>query len=575
MAGYREFMPGQVWFYYNMNSSKEVEKRKELGACTNRPVVIVQSAFYPEWSDIITVCPMTSSDRRSGVFIDSTILKDGSIVEGGTVLPYLFFNIKTKFLYPLITSSHRRKILSLSPEDFAKVQNGFLYHLGASATVPDYVEHWKHLDDYDRTVVIKDIRLALNDYEEIAYDSVRSTVDNVVKKSTINPILSQAIPETDRVENHIIASLDHFDRSQKMLYSTEKEDSPYTESTIENPDPSLKETKEVRYDRYINFTKMDTGSFANLLGDLVGGFFPWHKNSVVYPDSECLQNVNITDIPSVLSKEDQLKIAMLPAGEIMKQTGIASESSAYRVRKMIREQDWSGYAYYDDELKKMVLSQDETPDPFRHTSLILLSKAACRKNAKRRKTLFNWTPDTVESFIMMNEEGKKSFLDLNGLKNLESVEKDLKILYPNLYEKEQETLPSDSSQDEIYDFWDTLSPAEIKEIKSATKRTLLAVSKNFGITKDAAKTLRGQVLNMVGRNPEMKQQEVDLDVKECCARVIENTPINNRDLLVYCRTDPNEIAKVFGDLKFDNTPSKSEIRKLKIAIRRCITRDIR
>ena len=80
---------------------------------------------------------------------------------------------------------------------------------------------------------------------------------------------------------------------------------------------------------------------------------------------------------------------------------------------------------------------------------------------------------------------------------------------------------------------------------------------------------------MVGRNPEMKQQEVDLDVKECCARVIENTPINNRDLLVYCRTDPNEIAKVFGDLKFDNTPSKSEIRKLKIAIRRCITKDIR
>ena len=124
MAGYREFMPGQVWFYYNMSASKELEKKKELGACTNRPVVIIQAAFYPEWNDIITVCPITSSDRRSGVFIESTIFKDGSLIEGGTILPYLFFNVKVKFLYPLITSSHKRKILSLAPQDFEKVKEG-------------------------------------------------------------------------------------------------------------------------------------------------------------------------------------------------------------------------------------------------------------------------------------------------------------------------------------------------------------------------------------------------------------------------------------------------------------------
>lgn len=587
MAGYREFMPGQVWFYYNMNSSKELEKRKELGACTNRPVVIIQSAFYPEWSDIITVCPMTSSDRRSGVFIDSTILKDGSLVEGGTIMPYLFFNVKTKFLYPLITSSHRRKILSLSPEDFEQVKNGYLYHLGASKEIPQYVENWKHLDDYDRNVIIKDVRLAINDYEEIAYDSARATVDNVVKKTTVNPVLEQTAPETEQVENHIIATLDHFDRNQKMLYSkAETSDSPYAETPIEHTETSeITGSKEVRYDRHIAFTKMDTSSFAKMMGEMLGEFFPLKKNSKVYDGSNCLQNENVSDIPNILSKEDQIKITTLSAGEIMRQTGVNSESTAYRIRKMLRDQDWGELARYDEPSKKMVIEQQNAPEPFRNISLITLSRITCKKNARRREVLLSWDKETAASFVAFNPEGKNTMLELNGIKNVEAVEKDLRLLYPDLFLIEEpqedpsfsytEDLCQDETSDSKFAFWDTLSPSEIKEIKSATKKNISAVSKNFGITKDQARSLRGQVLNMVGKSPRMKQTELSGDLLESCVKVIGNKPLRNSDLVIFCRQDPNEIAKIFGSLKCDNTPSKSEIRKLKIAIRRNLVSDLK
>ena len=130
-------------------------------------MVIVQDAFYPEWHDSITVVPLTSSDRRSGVHIDPTIFHDGSLVEGGTVLPYLLYTVKTKFLTPMCTDrkGYNLRLLTLSKEDFAEVRNGVAYHLGFSERVPEYVRNWKHLDDYTRSTITRNIRCVVQDYD--------------------------------------------------------------------------------------------------------------------------------------------------------------------------------------------------------------------------------------------------------------------------------------------------------------------------------------------------------------------------------------------------------------------------
>ena len=166
MGGFREFAPGQVWFYYNPAASKRIEEKTERGALTNRPVVIVQSAVYPEWGDTITVVPMTHSDRRSGIYIDTTILRDGVKVEGGTILPYLFYTVKTKYLYAIKGADNRRRIVSLQDEDFEKVRHGYLYHLGERTDPPEYVTNWKHLDDVERHSLIRSVRLFLDDFED-------------------------------------------------------------------------------------------------------------------------------------------------------------------------------------------------------------------------------------------------------------------------------------------------------------------------------------------------------------------------------------------------------------------------
>ena len=155
MAQYREFMPGQVWFYYNPSATKPMEERFERGALTNRPVVIVQAACYPEWQDTVTVVPLTTSDRRSGIYIDTTVLRDGVRIEGGTILPYLMYTIKTKFLYAVHGGDGRRRIVSLSKEDYEKVRQGYLYHLGETDEEPDYVKNWKHLDDIEKRNIEK------------------------------------------------------------------------------------------------------------------------------------------------------------------------------------------------------------------------------------------------------------------------------------------------------------------------------------------------------------------------------------------------------------------------------------
>lgn len=595
MAGYREFMPGQVWFYYNMSASKELEKKKELGACTNRPVVIIQAAFYPEWNDIITVCPITSSDRRSGVFIESTIFKDGSLIEGGTILPYLFFNVKVKFLYPLITSSHKRKILSLAPQDFEKVKEGFLYHLGVGTTVPSYIENWKHLNDFDRSIVIRDVRLAINDYEEICYDTYRANVDNVVKKSTPNPVVMQTPPsDSDKVENHIIASLDHYDRQRKILYEGDGTVEQTTESSIEESG-RVKDVN-VKLDRHITFSKMTTESFAHLLRETMGGFYPVMGLSQIYPGSTILADLT-RDPKAALSIEDQLKLTTMTTKEIMAQTGIPSDATAYRVRRLLREQDWGGFAHYDETVKKMCIEQNAFTAPFLYTGEFPLSKSIVRRVAKLRKQFFSMTKEQVYGIMAMPDTDRKklpvfhnkstlinrfmndaiSFYHFGNeeegfnQKTLNDLSEDAEVVTAI-----EETTTEAQSKDgivPIYDLWETLSPQEIREIKSCNKKNIGNVAKNFGITKDKARALRGQVLDMTSKAPSRHQPHVTVDPKEVCASVILHTCTDIQSMMIFCRTDPGVIATVYSELKCDNTPSKAEIRKMKLMTRQAIVKD--
>lgn len=591
MAGYREFMAGQVWFYYNMHASKELEKKKELGSCTCRPVVIIQEAFYPEWNDIITVCPITSSDRRSGVFVDSTILKDGSIIEGGTILPYLFFNVKVKFLYPLITSSHKRKILSLSPEDYAKVREGFLYHLGATTKVPDYVENWKHLTDYDRGVVIRDVRVAINEFEEIENDIARANVDNVIKKHTQNPVLVQSAPKgSDHVENHIISTLNHYDRQHKILY--EKEDDLSGKSDeARNVD--------VKLDRHITYTKMSQESFSHLLHETIGGFFPVANVSQVYPGSDILSDCS-KDPLTELSIEDQIKITTLTTREVMAQTGIAKEATAYRIRRMLREHDWGTFANYDETAKKMYLAQNDAPVPFAYTGDFALSKSTVRRCAKLRKQFFAMTKSEVLDIMAMPENERKAMplfrnkmtlvrkfsADANDLYHIDTDgfnKETLNHLPTDSIEKEELSINEDlenhlnrndlDGQMKIYDLWETLSPQEIREIKSCNRRNVSSIAHNFGITKDKAKSLKRQILEVADPTSTRHQPHYTADPKDVCVHVIQGNPCDSTTIMIFCRTDPNIIASVYSSMKCDNTPSKSEIRKMKLEMRRAIVKD--
>ena len=602
MAGFREFMPGQVWFYYNMHASKELEKKKELGSCTNRPVVIVQSAFYPEWNDLVTVCPMTSSDRRSGVFIQSTILKDGSLVEGGTILPYLFFNVKTKFLYPLITATHKRKVLSLSPEDFAEVKKGILYHMGFSDEIPSYVENWKHLDDFDRRIVVRDVRLALNDYEEIAYDSTRSNVENVVKRSTPNPVLEQTAPDTDEIENHIISSLNHFDRAQKVVYedsSNETDDSPFNTDTLNEAEDTPKVSKDVKVDHHINYTKMDINTFAQLLSQTIGGFYPSKQASQIYPQSTVLAEADLKSMTDILSAEDQMKILNMSAADIMDQTGIKSTSTAYRLKKDIREKDWGEFAHYDEEKKQMIFSQLDSPDIFKYDGSFVVSKVICKRHAKRRMVLFSYAQSDLLRFsALSDDELLKKLPGLGAKRSVCSAFKtDILQMYPSQFGTitmdvtpiehpnaksvasdiiaEPEALDPNKNEmkEPSYELWETLSPGEIRELKSCSKKNVGSIAKNFGISKDKARALRGQALNLVGRCPSRHQPYSVIDPRDACKKVMRDGGCTDEDFMIFCRTDTIDIADICASLSMDNTPSKAEIRRLKIALRKTITKD--
>lgn len=608
MPGFREYAPGQVWFYFNANATKALEQKKELGSCTSRPVVIIQNAFYPEWNDMVTVCPMTSSDRRSGVYIDTTILKDGSVIEGGTVLPYLFYNIRTKYLFPIIASNHKRKLITLSPEDFAKVRHGYEYHFGMRQDPPDYVENWKHLDDFDRNIVLQDVRLAVNNWEEALLDHHSTYLG--AKKGKPNPILKQEDASSPIVENHILASMNVIDRDAKRLC---QENSFFNESSIkdmaekeEHEDVPKETSKPLTKKETIIFTQMSTLAFSEELKERVGGYFPVSDESQLYPGSQVLNGVSLKDMAALLSDRDLLTLLNMTISDIMANTGISSTSTASRFRRELRSLDWNGYIQYDDTNNVAIYTQNDVPENFHYDCTYSINKPRVKKAAKRRKAIFSKSKEELKSLMALSNTDLALKLSL-PLSYGSAARTDIIALYPDLVnitpaadKPTEQTSSQEQSQTNVsyirksimslnleeiesqlteaigdiaqkYYYWQTLARDEIIEVKTSSKKHINNLAHNFGINRDRARVLRNSVLNLSRRGEDYPIIN-PCTAEESCLKVLEANfdHITLDDLLTFTRTDSEDITRFFSQLKLATNPGRSGIRKIKSVVRKVI-----
>lgn len=589
LAGFREFAPGQVWFYYNPHATKMLEQKKELGSCTSRPVVIIQKAFYPEWNDMVTVCPMTSSDRRSGVYIDTTVLKDGSFIEGGTIIPYLFYNIRTKYLYPVIASNHKRKLITLADEDFEKVKHGFQYHFGLREDPPDYALNWKHLNDFERNIVVQDLKLAVYDWEETLLEH-KGTMAGSSKKEKSNPVLTQNPTSTSSVENHILANVTNYSKDLGVFYSDE--DGFNHKKLNEAPTPSREEPKPIKPS--ITFEQMDVDEFAIRLEGKLGGIFPVSYKSDLYSGSNILNGVSLKDMASALSYFDKLKILNMTIADIMDKTGIQSSSTASRFRKELRSNNWGDTIIYDAENNVMEFLQNDSPENFEYNGDFLTMKSRLRKSAKRRKTIFHYTREEI---IKLVQDNPKNFADAMGLPSSydRAVRDDIKMLYPGLDEIPDsadidaptydiftdgqsnitEALTSEiTSTDSPYPFWSSLSSGEMLEFKCTSKKYMGNLCKNYGIDKKKANSVKNYLQSvMSSKKSKLPTPNAPFKEETACTLIIsgEYSKITREDLMIFCQTNSEDISKYYNQLKLPNTPSKSDIRKLKCMIRAIIT----
>lgn len=587
MAGYREFRAGEVWFYYNPASTKDAERKNELGAVTSRPVVIVQDAFYPEWHDSITVVPLTSSDRRSGVHIDPTIFHDGSLVEGGTVLPYLLYTVKTKFLTPMCTDrkGYNLRLLTLSKEDFAEVRNGVAYHLGFSERVPEYVRNWKHLDDYTRSTITRNIRCVVQDYD-------------IGNGATYAVPLIQTIDPTTKVENHVHARFDtiSLDRS-RFLNGNETEvlETPDSPPVIEPPavnqifDLSIAELTKLQKERRktassIIFAPYTVEAFLEKVDEEFSDGMEMAQ-SRIYPGSDLLTNVAYSEVISVLTYPEAVQVRDMSINDIMEMTGAKSSSTASRIRMAIRE------AFPKEE-------EDETQDesaslpypiiaPFQYTPpKERVNVSRLRRNARLNKIFFSFTKkERLEMVTKPNEE----LLYLNPAMTpatCRRLKMNIAQAYPNelvgeekrpMSEVEAEiaqTVVEDDTRKE-YDFWETLAPKEIQEIASVSKRNVQAIAKRYGLTRPELQVVRLNAIELTRKNSMLVQPPIDdVERHDVCERVVKGDyhGMGPHEILCFCRTDQNAIMKLYANLNKGTTPSKSEMMALRRKLRASITR---
>lgn len=582
MAGFREYAPGQVWFYYNPNATKSLEQKKELGSCTSRPVVIVQKAFYMEWNDIVTVCPLTMSSRRSGVYIDSTVLKDGSIIEGGTVIPYLFFNIRTKYLYPVISSNQKRKLLTLADEDFEKVMHGVQYHLGFRDDPPDYVKEWKHLSDFDRNIVIQDVRLAVSAFDDILYDQSRDH-----RRPNTNPVLRQEAPPTSHVENHIVAALSNYDRTTQTMYS-DAAANPFNTKSL-NASLSVDETapteseivdhaadvKIVSHKPTVTFTQMSAADFSDVLSIHVEGIFPTAQNHYKLRDgSKFLENVSLKDMPEHLTKVEKFFILIMSISEIIKKSGIRSTSTAMRLRKSLRELQW-GSIGHTDESGCFIPDCETWPDGFSYTGQIPFVKARAKRSAKRRNALFKLSK---ADHLELMQKTDKEIATITGLpvSYASYVRSDIAMMYPS--ENLQATAPKavdtiDASDKLLYE--ETLSPGEVMEFTSCPQKSISNLVSNFGLTKSEVRQIRARIKerkDIPPKRPPVSTADFDAIVRKAVFTKLSDPSMTKQEMLIFCLTGNSDIFSSYRRNKLAAPPSKAETRRIKAAFRRILTR---
>lgn len=592
MAGFREFMPGQVWFYYNPHATKAQEKVKELGYVTCRPVVIIQSAFYPEWNDIVAVVPMTHSDRRSGIPIDTTILKDGGIIEGGTVLPYLIYSIKTKFLFPMMTQgSNRRRLISLSDEDFEKVMEGVKYHLGFSPDVPEYVANWKKIPDYDRNVVIKQVQLAISDcdtaFKTPTDGDEEIDVDTQFKK---NPTLYQQPSEEHHVENHVLAAFSSYDRQRKKLYDPS---ACFTTDKLGHSGPPKKgkskpgDPKKIKRTVDLGFTKMGPETFTLQLESERSYV---DVDSKIYKGSDFLANVQLKFMPALINDVDAHKIMTLPIREILECTGLTSSSTVSRLRSLLRGR------HFDLPDLQPAFTQDpsEAPDPFIYTATYKQPRSRNRRNQLRYHALFQLSNDEMRTALTMEPEDLAQVIGLSA-SVCRQLKVDITTLHPSFLRTPEdilgaEELPDSSdeaaeanveaatckSPEQLYELWETLSPAELNEIQHCHKKDCSSIAKNFGLTKTQARQVRGQVISIV-KKAGREQPPIDQDkVEDAILKMVNSSyeEMSTEDLMIFCRSDPQTIADVYTKARCANTPAKGNIRGIKLEMRKLIVKDI-
>lgn len=532
MGGFREFAPGQVWFYYNPAASKRIEEKTERGALTNRPVVIVQSAVYPEWGDTITVVPMTHSDRRSGIYIDTTILRDGVKVEGGTILPYLFYTVKTKYLYAIKGADNRRRIVSLQDEDFEKVRHGYLYHLGERADPPEYVTNWKHLDDVERHSLIRSVRLFLDDFED-ALDTELLNRRGRYKYSSLQP-------GKESVEVH---------------------DEPVSEPTTPVVQASNKSPQKIKFE-----TLTPEEFYDEIMSSTEDRLILAKHMNRIFDGSKFLSGLSYRDARKIMTGAEQAYALLAPLNEIVENTGIGSVSSASRLRSAIRE---GGIT--EDNCKTWV----EYPGGFMFNGNIKTNMTRVRKNAKRRQFLFSISKEErLKISTMTVEEILERYPNLprNSARNL-CV--DIEFMYPTLVQNRyvnirEEIATTNTENDRKYELFETLSIQEAKEVSRVDKKNIMTIAKRYGINKDQARSLRGTAINMTSKYPTITLPDLEKDEVERSMLKIANgsfDQLTDRDLYIFCRTDAMDIVHYFNAAHASNCPNKEEIQNIKFDIR--------
>lgn len=129
------FTEGSIYWYENKTNTKDDYKNKTLNhdfVCS-RPVYILKSNPSPFNNFSVNVLVITSSQRRIGVPINITGIRDGKI------LPYEIRSIHKEYLTKYMGQA--------SKEIMTEVNESVQYHLGFSLEKPSYMKDYEELEE--------------------------------------------------------------------------------------------------------------------------------------------------------------------------------------------------------------------------------------------------------------------------------------------------------------------------------------------------------------------------------------------------------------------------------------------